>query len=444
MFHKIAAVALGLAMLPGLAFARLPIQHWTLANGARIYLVESPSIPMVDVAIDFDAGSRRNPPDKAGLASVMANLLSAGIRAQGGAPALDENQLSEAWADLGASFGVNASADRMSFSLRSLTLDDLLLRAAALAARQLAEPAFPAEVWQRDRERLKASLKESMTRPASVAGRIYTQAVYGSHPYGRQTTEATLDAITVDDMRALHQALIRPCRASLSMVGALSRAQAEQLALALLARLDQARGAACAPLPSVAEVAPLTQAVEQWVPFSSAQAHVYIGQPGFKRSDPDFFALLVANHILGGSGSSSKLYAEVREKRGLSYSVSSQFSPGLHAGAFSVVLQTRPDQARQAVQVVRELLARYVAEGPTEAELKAAKDNLIGGFPLLTDSNRKLLGNVANIAWNGLPLDYLDGWTRRVASVTREQVVAALARKLDPQKMVTVVVGGQP
>jgi zinc protease len=123
--------------------------------------------------------------------------------------------------------------------------------------------------------------------------------------------------------------------------------------------------------------------------------------------------------------------------------VYSGFAPGLHAGAFTIGLQTRPDQAAQAVQVARDVLARYVREGPTEAELRAAKDNLIGGFALRIDSNRKLLGNVANIAWNGLPLDYLDHWTQRVEALTVADIRAAMARKLQPERMVTVIVGGQ-
>jgi len=137
----------------------------------------------------------------------------------------------------------------------------------------------------------------------------------------------------------------------------------------------------------------------------------------------------------------SRLSQEVREKRGLSYAIASHFAPGLHAGAFTISLQTRPDQAAEAVRVAREVLARFVAEGPTEAELKAAKDNLIGGFPLFIDTNRKLLDNIANIAWNDLPLDYLDTWTQQVQRVTAAQVKAAFARKLQPQRMVTVIVG---
>jgi len=148
--------------------------------------------------------------------------------------------------------------------------------------------------------------------------------------------------------------------------------------------------------------------------------------------------------FLGGGGFVSRLTTQVREKRGLSYSVYSHFSPGLHAGAFTVSLQTRPDQAAEAVAVARQVLADFVAGGPTDAEVKAAQDNLVNGFPLLLDSNAKLLGNVANIAWNNLPLDYLDTWTARMQRITAADIKAAFARKLDPQRMVTVVVGAQP
>jgi zinc protease len=430
------------ALVCGPAHANLPIQQWALPNGAQVFLVESPSIPMVDVQIDFDAGARRDAPAQAGLASAMAAMLSSGVRAQGDLPALDENQLGEAWADLGASFGASASSDRLSLALRSLTYPDLLDQAARLAARQIGEPAFPEAVWQRERERMKASLKESETRPATLAGKQFARAVYGDHPYGQQSTEQTLARISVADMRERHARMLQPCRAKVSIVGALNREQAQALATTLLSKLAHGSGTGCAPLPAVTEVAPLAQAVEHQVRFASAQAHVLIGQPGFKRDDPDFFALTLGNHILGGGGMVSRLFAEVREKRGLSYSVYSYFAPGLHAGAFTIGLQTRPDQASEAVSTARELLARFVEQGPSEAELQAAKDNLIGGFPLLIDSNRKLLGNVANIAWNGLPLDYLINWTRRVEAITAADVKAAFARKLQPDRMVTVVVGG--
>lgn len=423
------------------AWALLPIQHWAEPNGAKVYLVESPVIPMVDVQIDFDAGSRRDPAGQSGLASAVAAMASKGVKAVGAEPALDENALGEAWADLGASFEAGADNDALHYSLRSLTDAPLLDRAARLAARQIAEPSWTDEVWQRDRARWSASLKEANTRPATVANHAFAAAVYGSHPYGVRTTEETLARVGVADMQAFHNQTIAACRAKVSIVGAVSRAQAQTLVATLLSRLPATAG--CTPLPPVGEIAALAAPAEQNIPFASAQAHVLIGQPGFQRRDPDFVALLVGNHILGGGGFVSRLTNEVREKRGLSYSVYSYFASGLHAGAFTVGLQTRPDQAAQAVKVSRDVIARFVAEGPTETELRAAKDNLIGGFALRIDSNKKLLGNVANIAWNDLPLDYLDQWTKKVEALTVTDVRAAMAQKLQPDRMVTVVVGGK-
>jgi zinc protease len=422
----------------GSALAALPIQQWQQASGAQVWLVESPGLPMVDVQVDFDAGSRREPADKAGLASITAEMSGKGVVARDGQPALDENQLGEAWADLGASFGGGAGADRMSFNLRSLTYPDLLSRAVQLGARELGDSAFPEAVWVRDRQRMVASIREANTRPGTIANRAFLQAVYGGHPYGYEATEESLTRITIEDMRNFYR-LVQPCRAKVSIVGAVTRAQADQLVTTLLSRLP---AGACQPLPPVAEVPVLAAPAERTIPFASAQAHVLIGQPGYKRSDPDYFALLVGNYVLGGGGFVSRLSNEVRQKRGLSYSVYSYFAPGTHAGAFQLGLQTRPDQAAQAVQVSRDVVRQFVAQGPTDAELKAAKDFLIGGFALRIDSNRKLLDNLANIAWYELPLDYLDTWTKQIERVTAADVRAAMARKLQPDRMVTVVVGG--
>lgn len=431
------------------AMAALPIQRWSLDNGAQVYLIESPSLPMVDVQIDFDAGSRRDPPNQAGLASVAAGQSDSGLRlhdpARGDAApyaaALDENQLAEAWADLGAGFGGSAGSDRMSFSLRSLNDPELLARAATLAARQLGEPSYPDDVWKRDRERAVASIREANTRPGTAAGKAYSAAVYGGHPYGWDVTESTLGAISVADLSTFHGRYLLPCRAKVSIVGAIGRAEADRLARRMLAFLPQ--NGSCQALPPVAEVPSLPAPVRLDLPFESAQAHVLIGQPGYKRDDPDYFPMVVGNYILGGGGFVSRLSTEIREKRGLTYSVYSYFAPGKHAGAFTLGLQTRPDQATQAIELAQEVVKRFVAEGPTAAEMQAAKDYLLGSFALRTDSNRKLLDNLATIAWHDLPLDYLDTWPARVREVTAEQVRAAFQRKLQPDRMVVVSVGAR-
>ena len=194
---------LGLALFSHSLMARaaLPIQHWTQASGAKVYLVESHGIAMLDVQIDFDAGGRRDPADKVGLASAMSRMSGKGLAARPGALALDENQLSEAWADLGAVFTVSAGSDRLTFSMRSLSYPDLLAQSVALAARQIGEPAWPDAIWQQERERISASIRESDTRPATVAAKAFRAAVYGPHPYGLETTPASLARITTADMQ---------------------------------------------------------------------------------------------------------------------------------------------------------------------------------------------------------------------------------------------------
>lgn len=424
----------------GAAHAAIPIQHWTHASGARVYLVESPAIPMLDVQVNVDGGSRRDPASQAGLASVTAGLLTAGVAAQGDAPALDENQLAEAWADLGASFDASAGAERFSLSLRTLTRPDLLERAVALAARQMGAPSWPDAVWQRDRQRLVAAWQEAQTRPATRAGRAFAEAVYGEHPLGREATPQTLTAIDTAAMRDFYRGHVVACRAQVSLVGAIDRAGAERIVGQLMAALAPH---GCPALRAVPPVTALSAAVERRIPFDAAQAQVLVGQPGVARGDPDYFPLFVGNYILGGGGFVSRLTTEVREKRGLSYSVYSYFAPGLQPGPFQLGLSTRPDQAEQALTVARDVVARFVAEGPTEAELQAAKDFLLNGFALRIDSNRKLLDNVANIAWHGLPLDYLDTWTAQVQQVSTADIRRAFQRVLQPDRMVTVVLGAK-
>jgi zinc protease len=177
------------------------------------------------------------------------------------------------------------------------------------------------------------------------------------------------------------------------------------------------------------------------VAHPSTQSHVLLGMPVLTRDDPDYFPLLTGNYILGGGGFASRLMTEVRSKHGLAYSVYSYFYPYAQRGPFQVGLQTRRDQANEALRRVQNVISEFVARGPTEAELKAAKKSLIGGFPLRIDTNRKLLEQVGVIAYYRLPLDWLDTYPARVESVTLQQIRAAFARRIDPGKLAVVVVG---
>jgi len=186
----------------------------------------------------------------------------------------------------------------------------------------------------------------------------------------------------------------------------------------------------------------LSAAAERHIEHPSSQTHILIGQPGMRRDDPDYFALYVGNYVLGGGGLVSRLNAEVREKRGLSYSVYSYFLPMAQQGPFQMGLQTRNDQADEALKVLRATLAQYVTEGPTAAELEAAKKNITGGQALRIDSNRKILEYLAVIGFYDLPLDYLETFNAKVEALTLDRIHDAFERRLQPERMLTVRVGG--
>ena len=413
-----------------LAVAGVTIQHWVAPSGARVYFVETRALPIVDVQVDFAAGAAADPADKAGLAQLTRGLMDLG------AGDMDENQLSTRLADLGARLGGGADTDRASVSLRTLADADKREAAFAIMRTVIAEPRFPAEVFERERARTLAALKESLTRPETIASRTFWAAMYGSHPYGRQPTFDSLQKIELDDLKAFHAGRYTARNAAVSIVGALSRAEAEALAQQLTEALPAGEPVAALSPPA------LPDGREHRLAHPAAQSHLLIGMPTLKRGDPDFYALMVGNYTLGGGGFVSRLMKEVRDKRGFAYSVYSYFSPMQALGPFQIGLQTKRAQANDALGVAREVLKGFLASGPTEDELKAAKLNIVGSFPLRLDSNRKILDNVAAIGFYGLPLDYLDTYAANVNKVTAADVRAAFIRHISPDHLVTVVVAG--
>ena len=424
------AAWVALAVAP-LAQAAPVIQHWQTANGARVYFVESRALPIVDVQVDFAAGSAYDPQAKAGLATLTRGVLDLG------AGELDENAIAGRLADLGAQLGGGADLDRASVSLRTLADETKREPALAILRSVLQAPRFAPDIIERELARRTAALKDALTRPDTLAVRAFWSALYPEHPYGRHATPESLAGLTRADVQAFYATHYRAERATVTLVGDLSRAQAEAIATRLVEALPSGVPAAALPVPQ-GYVAGETRIVHP-----SAQAHVYLGLPAIQRGDPDFFPLMVGNYSLGGGGFVSRLMKEVREKRGYAYSVYSSFSPLAQPGPFQIVLQTKGAQADEALAVAREVLACFVAEGPTAAELKAAKQNLVGGFPLRLDSNRKILDNAAVIGFYGLPLDYLDRYAANVERVSAADVKAAFARHVAPERLFTVVAGGE-
>lgn len=402
------------------------IESWKTQTGTNVFFVENHTLPMIDIQVDFRAGTSRDAADKAGLAALTHGLLDLGVQD------MDETAIANQLADLGAVLSGDISMDRASIGLRTLSETNKQDAAVKLLQTVLSTPQFPEAVFEREKARTVAMLKEAITRPGTVAGQAFWSALYPNHPYGNHATPESVNTLQRSDLVNFYQQHYTAHQATITMVGDMSRSQAERLAEQLTKRLPNA-----ARTPAI-EAPGLPQMLEKRIAHPASQAHVLIGTPAIKRGDADYFALLVGNYTLGGGGFVSRLMSEVREKRGLVYNIYSTFMPMMYPGPFQIGLQT--SRAEEALAVTRSVLADFLAKGPSEEELIAAKKNLIGSFQLQLDSNAKILANTAMIGFYGLPLDYLDRYAENVEKVSVQDVKEAFARHVQTEHMVTVVV----
>ena len=421
------------------AQAILPIEKLDSVKGAKAYLVQTQALPMLDIEISIDAGDRFDPTGKSGLASMTAELMNYGARSSKGA--LSEAQIADEIADLGANFGISVGGERAVIRIRSLSRKDLRDRAVQLASAMLSAPTYDAKILEREKQRAITGLLEAETKPESVLERRFRKSVYGNYPLSESPSVKSVGSVSVSDLARFHQQFYRGDRIIVSIVGDVNPAEANEIVEVLLKNVPQS-GAAIPALPQF-ERSPIEPLASRqiYIPFDSQQAHIAMGMTAITRSNPDYFPLIVGNYILGGGGFVSRLMSEVREKRGLAYSVFSYFAPGKDTGIFQAGLQTKGDQATLALEVMNSTIANFIANGATPSELQAAKANLVNGFPLRIDNNRKLLDNVSSIAWNDLPLDTLETWTTKVDAVTLEQVSAAFQKYLAMDRMKIVVLG---
>ncbi len=421
------------------AQAILPIEKLDSVKGAKAYLVQTQALPMLDIEISIDAGDRFDPTGKSGLASMTAELMNYGARSSKGA--LSEAQIADEIADLGANFGISVGGERAVIRIRSLSRKDLRDRAVQLASAMLSAPTYDAKILEREKQRAITGLLEAETKPESVLERRFRKSVYGNYPLSESPSVKSVGSVSVSDLARFHQQFYRRDRIIVSIVGDVSPAEANEIVEVLLKNVPQS-GVAIPALPQF-EPSPIEPLASRqiYIPFDSQQAHIAMGMTAITRSNPDYFPLIVGNYILGGGGFVSRLMSEVREKRGLAYSVFSYFAPGKDTGIFQAGLQTKGDQATLALEVMNSTIANFIANGATPSELQAAKANLVNGFPLRIDNNRKLLDNVSSIAWNDLPLDTLETWTTKVDAVTLEQVSAAFQKYLAMDRMKIVVLG---
>lgn len=432
MYARQLFTALLLLLVSGLCLAAPRIEHWQTANGARVYFVPSPELPMVDIQVVFDAGSARDG-DKPGVAQLTSALLNEG------AGGLDADQLAEQLEGVGARLGLSSHRDMTVATLRSVTDENLFAPALDAFNKIITMPDFPQDAFERERKRMLIGVQAQKQDPGSVAGEAFFLALYGQHPYAQPSTgtEQSLPTITRDDLIRHYRRYYVGSNAVVAIVGALNREGAEALADRVLAGLS-----AGDPAPPLADVSAPAEGETIKKSHPSTQTHILMGAPVLSRDDADYFTLYVGNHVLGGSGLVSRISEEIREKRGLSYSAYSYFSPMRAAGPYTLGLQTRNESAEEALEVLRDTLGKFIADGPTEAELKAARLNITGGFPLRLSSNSKIVEYIAMIGFYGLPLDYLDTFNDKVDAVTTGQIKEAYQRRVHPDKMVTVIVGG--
>lgn len=407
------------------------IQTWKTSQGMPVFYMETKGLPMVDIRLVFDAGSSRDGADF-GVSHLTSALLDSGAGAWGA------DELSARLEGVGALLSTGAGRDSAYVSLRTLTDPEKLRISLETLREVIAHPTFGEKDFEREKNRALMVVKQQAEDPEELAELGFMQALYGEHPYAHppEGTLETLSKISRDQVQTFFRRYYASGNGIVAIVGDLDRQTAEAVAEQLVKDL----GVAERPAAIADPVRPRGQLLLK--DFPSAQTHIFAGQLGMRINDPDYFPLYVGNHILGGSGLVSKIMEEVREKRGYAYSAYSYFFPMKSLGPFQIGLQTKNGQAGDALKVATDTLKSFIDQGPSEAELVAAKRNIIGGFVLRLDSNSKLVGEIANIGFFQRPLDYLDTFQEKINAVTRQDVLKLFRQRIQPDELVVMKVGG--
>jgi zinc protease len=422
-----------LGMLAPAAHAILPIQHWETTRGARVYFVENRDLPMLDLSVEFPAGAGFDSPESSGVANMTNHMLRLG------AGGLDEDEIARRLADVGAQLSGRFNSDRAGLGLRTLSSKAERAQALDLFSRVLAQPAFPESVLEREKARLVSALKEADTRPDTIAAVTFNRMIYRGHPYGLRSSGevATVQKIIREDLARFHRTHYTVQHAVVALIGDLSREEAAGIAEAVTKDLPNAAGAA----PQLPPVVELPEGSVRWIRHHASQSHILIGAPGMRRDDPDYFALFVGNHILGGGGFVSRITEEVRQKRGLAYSAYSYFSP-LARRPFVIGMQTAGDTGGRGARGRAQDAARvHRANGPDRGGARGGQEEHRRRLSAAHRQQPQDPRLPRVIGFYRLPLTYLDDFVKNVERVTLEEIRGRLSQKrVRPGRMVTVVV----
>ena len=417
-------------ILPSLSFSLPPTERTRLQNGLRLIVSEDHSLPFVTFQLIIDGGSRLDPPDKGGLSYMTARGLLHGTTRH------TAQQMSQTLDFLGASLSSSSSKDYASVGLRVLKKD--LIQGLNLFIETVTQPVFPEDEFRREIQRTLGAIKSEEEDPGDLSEKEFTKALFGATPYGHPVigTEESLARLTRKDLVSFHDAYIRPNNAVLVIVGDVTP---HEIKKSLIPRLESWIDRTVSQ-PSL-EQSPASGAKILTKDRAITQANIVLGNVGSKRNNPDFFAMVVMNYILGGGGFSSRLFTEIRAKRGFAYSVHSAFDFKKYTGSFSISLQTKNASAREAISIVLDEIKKMQTEPVTDKELEGARKYLTGSFPLRLDTQAKLAGFLAQVEFYGLGVDYADNYASRILAVTKEDVQRVATKYLRPDNYILVVVG---
>lgn len=416
--------------LPNAVVAAGPAaQRRTLPNGVRLIVSEQHVLPMVVLQVLVDAGARRDPRAKEGLASLTADLLTEGTRSR------SASQIKEAADFIGAGLETSADTD---FALLSLTvLSKDLDTGLALLTDVLLHPTFPETEVARRREAALASIRANEDNPGSVAQRAFVEAVFRGEPYGHPAigTAESVRRVTRADVEAFYKLHYRPDGTILVVAGDVVAADVEQR---LQAALKEWPSRNVEPFEYAASRGGRPETVQIEKPIT--QANILLGHRGVARDNPDYYALTVMNFILGGGGFTSRLLDNIRTKAGLAYSVASYFVAGKSPGSFQISMQTKNESATDAIARTCGELERIRREPVGDAELGDAKLYLTGSFPLRLDSTAKIAGFLAQVEFFSLGADYAETYVQRINAVTKDDVLRVAQQYLHPDDLQLIVV----
>ena len=416
------------------SYAALKINSWETKEGTKVIFVENHDLPMLDINVNFFAGSAQDPNGKEGLANLTHHLMNLG------AGGIDEEKLANQFSDIGAAIGGAIDLDRAYFKLRTLSSSVQKDKALSLFKNVIHAPDFPIPVLNRERDRIIASIKQSMTQPETIANLAFMKSLYGDHPYAHDEAGDinSLQKLNQTDLKQFYKNHYLSSEASIVIVGDVNADEAKKISESISQGLPQGNAK-----HNIASVTDQNYAGIKKIQHPAKQAHILMGMPVLKRGEKDYFPLYVGNYILGGGGFVSRLTEEVREKKGLVYSVYSYFMPLYVEGPLEIGLQTKKEQADEALNIVNSTIKKFIDEGPTEKELVAAKQNLVGGFPLRLDSNAKIVDYLSMIAFYKLPISYIDSYISEINKVTIDEIKMAFKNKINPSKLTTIIVGAE-